>query len=263
MSFPHCHSSPPGWSEQEVVCCCTVDWQRFLSVRMHMRLKDTLWTKLTACLGVVSWKHRPFGLCLEGTGSGPILWGDLASDWSREWMTTEVSGVWWTRTCTEEKGGRCYWNRTLWTPGGRGMNLIPSDEWCPPCEKGRVKNECVWASCVRPRPDCSISFGPSDFRGTEYTGCLLPRAAWAWRERWSGNWQSWPVKPGGQRQCFLELQTPPFMQVRGHTTVGRGRTILHTSVIVNSQWRNNWKTIQRRINKEIVLKQHSSIKSPL
>lgn len=32
------------------------------------------------------------------------------------------------------------------------------------------------------------------------------------------------MKPGGHRQCFLELHTPPFMHVRGHTTARRGGT---------------------------------------
>lgn len=64
--------------------------------------------QLTACLGVVSWKQRPLGLCLEGKSRGPLLWGSLMSDWSRGRMTTEVSGGWWTRTlnCTENRHRR-------------------------------------------------------------------------------------------------------------------------------------------------------------
>ncbi len=29
------------------------------------------------------------------------------------------------------------------------------------------------------------------------------------------------MKPGGHRQCFLELHTPPFIHVRGQTTAER------------------------------------------
>lgn len=59
---------------------------------------------LTACLGVVSWKHRPLGFCVCVGCRFTAFW-DLVSDWSREWMTTEVSGVWWTRTlnCTGKR----------------------------------------------------------------------------------------------------------------------------------------------------------------
>lgn len=60
--------------------------------------------ELTTCLGVVSWKQRPLGLCLEGIWWGHALWGGLTSD-SGGWMTTEVPGVWWTRKliCTEKR----------------------------------------------------------------------------------------------------------------------------------------------------------------
>lgn len=104
---------------------------------------------------------------------------------------------------------------------------------------GTVKTEWVCVSCVRPIPDCSC-FWPSGFRCTGYTGCLLPRAAWACC--WSGNWQRRPVKPGGHKQCFRELHTPPFIHVRGHTTADRNKKVLVTqkwtssSLWINSDW---------------------------
>lgn len=109
MNFPHCRSNPPGWSEQEAACCYTKARgdRQTLSVEIDQTKTFPVWPslprvpKLTACLGVVSWKQRPFGLCLDGIGRGPVL----TSDWSRGWMTTEVSGVWWTRSliCTENR----------------------------------------------------------------------------------------------------------------------------------------------------------------
>ena len=117
MNSPRCRSSPPDWSEQEAGCYCTKarpdgetlsvgnDKTNTVFFFFHGFVRHFFFSAsaLTACLGVVSWKQRPFGLCLEGIGRCPVLWGGLISDGSRGWMTTWVSGVWWTRKfiCTE------------------------------------------------------------------------------------------------------------------------------------------------------------------
>lgn len=110
MSSPRCRSSPPDWSAPAAACCYTgARKQKHTHVSSSSR--RLIWRslfQLTACLGVVSWKQRPLGLCLEGKSRGPLLWGSLMSDWSRGRMTTEVSGGWWTRTlnCTENRHRR-------------------------------------------------------------------------------------------------------------------------------------------------------------
>lgn len=108
MNSPHCRSNPPDWSEREAACCCTEARGARETLSVQMAEQQLSGSKLTACLGVVSWKQRPLGLSLEGSRRGPILYGGFTSDWSMGWMTTEVSGVWWTRTlnCTEDRQQR-------------------------------------------------------------------------------------------------------------------------------------------------------------
>lgn len=109
MSSPRCRSNPPGWSGRAAACSYTRagKWSTVVLFQSSHLIWICLF-QLTACLGVVSWKHRPLGLCPKGNNRGPVLWGSLMSDWSRGWMTTEVSGVWWTRTliCTGNRHRR-------------------------------------------------------------------------------------------------------------------------------------------------------------
>lgn len=123
-SCPHCRSSPPGWSEREAGCCCTKTSGQIIRNTWGVL---ALWRKLTACLGVVSWKQRPLGLCRVGRGRGPVFWGGLPSAWSTGWMTTDVSGVWWTRTFISTENNPRTWIDSKWlltahfilTPGCR------------------------------------------------------------------------------------------------------------------------------------------------